>query len=485
MSSFLHSIRWRIQAWHGVILFLAIGAFCVTAYHFAWDHQMRRVDRELQDSEHLLIRTLMDAVKPDKESGQISPEELARHLRAGDLTLPPDVVARFASNSYFSIRDFDGRILLQSASVPDDLVFLPPPKTGFSDDSRAVGLRRESLRSSSRGFSSVIGRDITRERDEMHRFAWLLAGSGLGVWFLGLLGGWWLAGRAIKPIATISRTASRIAEGNLADRIDTTGTDSELDQLSHVLNRTFDRLHTAFERQRQFTADASHELRTPLTILLAETQRMLKRERTPAEYQEALRICHDTSERMRHLVEALLLLARQEASPPSTSDAQPCSDRNTVVHQSCNLADILGETIAQLQPLADARGIKIETHLHTASCCGDRSSLAILAANLVGNALHHHRSDAPDRSVTITTGYDDELVFLIVSDNGPGIPVEDQTHIFERFYRVDKARTGDSAHTGLGLAIAKTIVGNHRGTIKVQSVPGAGATFTVSLPAAS
>lgn len=483
MSSFFHSIRWRIQVWHGVILLVAIAAFCVTAYFFAWDHQLRRVDRELQESEHLLIRTIMDAAKPEKNSGPMGPETLAQLLRAGNLTLPPDVIARFADNSYFSIRDGDGRILLQSANAPGDLVSLPLPTKGFNEEARAVGLRRESLHSSAHGFGSIIGRDITRERDEMHRFAWLLAGAGLGVWLLGLLGGGWLAGRALQPVAAISRAASRIAEGNLSERIDTTGNDSELDQLARVLNRTFERLHDAFERQKQFTADASHELRTPVTILLAETQRILKHDRTSAEYQDALRTCHDTADRMRHLIEALLLLARQDCSRPATSDAQLCSGRNTVVHQPCDLAEILRATTDSLQPLAGSRGIALETRLQAALCQGDRSSLLILAANLVGNALQHHRTGAADAFIRITTGYDEGLAFFSVSDNGPGIPVEDQPHVFERFYRADKARTGDSGHTGLGLSIAMTIARNHGGSIKVASTPGQGATFTVSLPA--
>ena len=472
MSSFLHSIRWRIQAWHGVILLGAISAFCVTAYFFAWDHQLRRVDRELQESEHFLIRTLMDAAKPDKEPGPIQPELLAQLLREGNLTLPPDVIARFADNSYFSIRDADGRILLQSANAPADLVPLPIPANGFNEASRAVGLRRESLRSSARGFSSIIGRDITRERDEMHRLAWLLAGSGLGVWFLGLLGGWWLAGRAIQPVAAISRAATRIADGNLSERIDTTDNDSELDQLARVLNQTFERLNDAFERQKQFTADASHELRTPVTILLAETQRVLKRDRTPAEYQDALCTCQETAERMRHLIEDLLVMARQEAAGAQAS------------RQTCDLADILRNTSAQLQPLAAARGILQETHLQPALCRADPASLAILAANLVGNALQHHRVGAADSFVRLTTGYDDGQVFFSVSDNGPGIPPEDQPHIFERFYRVDKARTGNSGHTGLGLAIARTIARNHGGSITLRSTPGEGTTFTVAIPAA-
>jgi two-component system OmpR family sensor kinase len=483
MSSVLHSIRWRIQAWHGVILLAAISAFCVTAYLFAWDHQLRRVDRELRESEHLLMRTLMEFGR-QPGAAPIPPEQLAQRLRDREITLPPAVAEQFTAATYFSLRDADGTPLLESPNLPPDIVHLPVPRQGFTEEQRAIGDRRESLRGSARGFSSVFGRDITPEIEDMHRLGLLLAAASLGVWFFGLFGGWWLAGRAIQPVAAISRAASRIAEGNLAERIDLSGNDSELDQLARVLNQTFERLHESFKRQEQFTADASHELRTPLTILLAETQRILKRDRTPAEYQDALRTCHDTAERMRHLIEALLLLARQDANPPLTLDTQRCSAGNAIVQPSCDLADILRDTVASLQPLADTRGLQLETHLQPAPCRGDRASLLILAANLVGNALQHHRADAADAFVRITTGYDEAHVFFSVTDNGPGIPTADQPHLFERFYRVDKARTGDTAHTGLGLAIARTIARNHGGTIALHSIAGQGTTFTVTLPVA-
>lgn len=470
MSSFLHSIRWRIQVWHGVIFLGAIAAFCVIAYLFAWDHQLRRVDSELRDSEHLLIRTLMEF---GRQAGEppVPPEQLAQRLRAREITLPPAVAGQFTGTTYFSLRDAGGSPLLESPNLPPDIVHLPIPRDGFIDEQRAVGIRREFLRASARGFSSVIGRDITRERDEMHRFAWLLAGSGFGVWLLGLLGGWWLAGRAIRPITAISRTASHIAEGNLTERIDTSGNDSELDQLARVLNQTFERLHDSFERQKQFTADASHELRTPVTILLAETQRILKRDRTPAEYQEALRTCHDTADRMRHLIEALLLLTRQQAIADASA------------REGCDLSDILRDTCGNLAPLAAGRGIRLELRLQPAPCRADPAALSILAANLVDNAIQHHRTGATDACINITAGYDEGQVFFSVNDNGPGIPPEDEPHIFERFYRVDKARTGNSSHTGLGLSIARTIARNHCGDITVASRPGEGSTFTVTLPA--
>lgn len=469
MSSFLHSIRWRIQVWHGVILLVAIGAFCVTAYHFAWDHQMRRLDRELQDSERLLIRTLMDY---GQKTGAppVPPEKLAEALRARQITLPPAVAAQFTGATYFTLRDADGSVLLQSDNTPDDIRPLPVPAAGFAEDFRSIGKRRESLRASSRGFSSVFGRDITREIADMHRFGLILAASGLGVWFFGLLGGWWLAGRAIKPVHTISRTATRIADGNLDERIDTTGGDSELDQLVRVLNQTFSRLQASFERERRFSSDASHELRTPVSVLIAETQRILRRERTPAEYHEALQTCQNNAERMRGLIEALLTLSRQEAAD------------NCAAHQPCDLADILRDTIGQLQPLAIARDVRLFADLTNAPLRGDAPALGILFANLIRNAIQHRPADARDGRVDITCRREGDRVLITVADNGPGIAAEDLPHVFERFYRADKARTGGTGHTGLGLAIAKTIAQNHGGTITVQSRPAEGVIFTVDLP---
>jgi signal transduction histidine kinase len=153
---------------------------------------------------------------------------------------------------------------------------------------------------------SIIGHDIHIELEEKHRFGWSLGASDCALWLIGLLGGWWLAGKAIRPIQSISQTATRIADGNLSERINTTGTDSELDQLSHVLNHTFNRLNATLEQQRQFTSDASHELRPPLTILLSESQRMSKSEITHStkDYQEAFSLCHDAATRMRRWLKA-------------------------------------------------------------------------------------------------------------------------------------------------------------------------------------
>jgi heavy metal sensor kinase len=479
MSAFFHSIRWRVQIWHGLILLVVIVAFCLTAYQLAWNNQLRRIDRNLVQTERTLIHAVMESGRSDAAnvSGEklppFSPVRIVEHLRSGRASLPAATAAVFSGNqsgyAYFSLRDADGRVLLESPNAPGDLEFLPVPAKDFSEEMRVHHGRREMLRSAPGGLRTVVGLDLGPDREEMRRFAWSLAGVGGGVWLLGLLGGWWLSGRAIQPIAAISRTATRIAEGNLAERIGTAGTDSELDQLSRVLNRTFDRLHRTLERQKQFTADASHELRTPVTILLAETQRALKRDRTPEEYHSALEACRDVAGRMRRLTESLLLLARQEegfTAPPT---------------ETCDLAELLRESAAQLQPLAAERGITLHCDLQPAVCFGDHAALSIVAANLVGNAIQHH--PGPAGQVFLASAVRDGRALFTVRDDGRGIPAADLPHIFERFYRADKARTGSSGHAGLGLAIARTIVENHGGRLEVESPPGRGACFTVTLPA--
>jgi heavy metal sensor kinase len=471
MKSLFHSLRWRLQAWHSLLLLLVIAASSLPGYHLAKENQMQRIDQDLRNLELQLVRSIMHQLTATPEDALptvvLTKEEFLRRLSEQPISLPTELSLRFQGtdpgHAYFAIRTAQDHTIIQSNNAPADLRFLPPGPD-FSEETRTIAERRELAHTTNIGMKVVIGRDITPMLQDMHRAAWVHAGIGFCVWLLSLVGGWWLSGRAIRPIQTISHTASHLAEGNLKERINPTAMDSELAELSRVLNDTFERLHVAFERQRQFTADASHELRTPISILIAETQRLMKRDRTPEEYREGLRTCGETAQRMRKLVDALLVLARQDEQDTKTH------------HQHCDLASIVREVVVQLTPMANELGRQMNTLLEFTPCRGDPQALAMLASNLISNALQH------GGNVIIKTSAKASEVTFSVHDDGPGIPSEHLPHLFDRFYRIDQARTSTSGHSGLGLAIAKAIADNHSATLDVTSANGQGTTFDFHLP---
>jgi heavy metal sensor kinase len=469
MKRLFHSVRWRLLLWYALILLCLIAGLCLLAYRLTADARTQQIDREIRAFNGTFYRSLFASRPlPDKDELPSLADIRERLRNPGDVSaFPPELHALFegGSGTFLACWDSDGSPLFISANAPPDLT-PPTGPDGGSSHFLERQHRREHHRFYPSGMSSIVGRDIRAEQAELRNFGLLLALGGGAVWLAGLGGGWWLAGRALKPIDTIGRTATRIAAGNLGERIEIADTDNELDRLSHVLNDTFDRLATAIERQKRFTADASHELRTPVTIILSETQRGLKREREPEQYREILTNCRSAAERMRALVESLLVLARQDL---------PAAGAGAV---ACDLAEITRGVAELLQPLADEHAIRVHRDLSPAPLRGDPHSLAIVVQNLLSNALIHPPSGG---RVEVKCGLQGDAAVLEVRDHGPGIGAEHLPRIFDRFYRADSARGQVHGHSGLGLAIARTIVENHGGRIEVES--GRGSTFRVTLPA--
>ena len=464
------SLRWRIQAWHALLLLIVIVSALVPSYHFAKESLLQRLDREIERMERNLIHSLMKSLeaKLGGVRGPIPFEEFTEHLRSGTLTPPFDIDETFAKtgpgSAYFSIRDLDDKLLLQSEHAPDGLVFLPLRNAEVNETFRDVEGRRELAKTFYLGFKIVLGRDITPELDQLRTMAGIHIGIGLAVWLAGLLGGWWLAGRAIRPIETISATAITIADGDLSERIDSRAMDSELAELSRVLNGTFDRLESTLRRQRQFTADAAHELRTPITVILTETQRLLKRSFSTEEYREGLQTCRDVGDRMRNLAESLLVLAQHENASIPHREGE--GDLSSIL---CNVVD-------HISPIAEAKQRRIAIDLSAAQYRGDPDSLFILFATLIKNAIEH------GGNAIVRCRSDGMETVVHVLDDGPGIADADLPCIFDRFYRADSARTGGSGHCGLGLAIAKSIAESHGGSISASNRLEGGAVFEVRLP---
>jgi heavy metal sensor kinase len=302
----------------------------------------------------------------------------------------------------------------------------------------------------------------------LSRFRWILVGVGGIVLAFGLGGGWWIATRAIRPISKISATAERIATGDLTQRIPIGESGNELGRLTQVLNSTFAKLDAAFARQKQFTADAAHELRTPVSVMLTHAQNGLANDSTGEEQREALEACQRAAQRMRRLIESLLELARldgnQDSAPPITFD----------------FSQMVSECVDHIQPLAADLGVKIQCELLPSPCTGQRERLAQVVTNLLTNAIQYNK---PAGEVQVSVQSQSQALIMTVSDTGIGIAAEQLPYVFDRFYRVNAARTSAKGHAGLGLAISKAIIEAHGGTIEVSSQPGTGSTFTVRLPA--
>ncbi len=300
-----------------------------------------------------------------------------------------------------------------------------------------------------------------------------------GALFLALapLSGYWLAGRATRPLTTILETTARIRPGQLDERVPLTGSGDELDRLATTINGLLDRLATHLERQREFVANAAHELRSPLAALRTSAEVALGRDRSPEEYRELLADMMEASEGLGGLVNQLLLLAEGEAGLPHAG-TEVALDRLA----ACSVAMFAG--------MAEERGLELRAELAAATVVGHEMHLRQIINNLIDNAIKF--TPAGGR-VMVEVGPAREgglaVVLLRVRDSGVGIAANDLPHVCERFYRTDKSRQRPATHpgpggNGLGLSICEAIVSAHGGRFHVESAVGKGTTVTVWLRAA-
>ena len=286
--------------------------------------------------------------------------------------------------------------------------------------------------------------------------------------------GWFLAGRAMRPVERLMDEVQDMTDGgSLHRRVAVPTSGDELARLAVTLNAMFSRLEQSFSQLRRFTADASHELKTPLTVLRAGVERSLVHPGTPPEVLEALDTTLEQINRLNELVDSLLMLARaDEGRAPLVLEAQDL--RPLVVD--------VGETAGML---AEQHGLTTQVSVpdHAVMVCVDPHRMQQLLLNLVTNAVKYTPAGG---SVSVALQDGEEGVRVVVRDTGIGIASVDLPHIFDRFWRADPARsrTGDRPGVGLGLAITKWIAEAHGGTIAVQSRPGRGSSFVVTLPRA-
>ena len=290
------------------------------------------------------------------------------------------------------------------------------------------------------------------------------------------VGGQFLARRSLAPVTAMSRQARQIGAENLDVRLPVADTHDEIGELALTFNELLDRVERAFddlrrvtEQMRRFTADASHELRTPLAAVRGEAQVALSRDRTETEYRESVEVMLEEAVRMGRIVDDMLTLARADAGEIPIERAPVYLD------------EVVADAARTAKPLAEQRGVALdlEPSPEAIEVVGDEDLLRRAVLNLVDNAIKYTE---PGGTVRARAVCDSGGARVEIEDTGPGIAPADRERIFERFYRIDKARSRDAGGAGLGLSIVRWAAEAHGGRVDLASEPGAGSRFSLVLP---
>jgi len=451
---FFRSIKFKLTLWYLIVLSILLVLFGAISYILLAYNLYQNLDNSL--------RTRAAEIGTNLNT-QIGGMTLTVQQQLGEMVL---------------IYDYRGNVLLSSGPVLDSGIVqsvIQQTSAGTetiisttTTDGQRVHLYAVSVSSSQFSPILVVGRSIGETSQALDSFVQTLVIAVAVTLVLAGAGGLFLAWRAFKPVDEITRAAKGIEETDLSRRIEVRSND-ELGRLAATINEMIGRLEKAFERQRQFTADASHELRTPLSVIEAEATLALRRERSPDEYQKSLVSVNEEVDYMSSILEKLLMLARADAG------------KEQMNFINVNLKDLITAIAPDIEMLANEKGLQfalsVEDGLVTK---GDEIKLKQLFLNLLDNDIKY----TAEGKVSISLSQLDKNAVITISDTGMGIPPEHLPHIFERFYRVDKARSRSEHGTGLGLAIVKYIVDAHNGKIEVTSELGKGSTFTVTLPLA-
>lgn len=292
---------------------------------------------------------------------------------------------------------------------------------------------------------------------------------------LAAAGGLFLTNRALKPVGQIAEAASQLKAEDLSQRLPVFGQD-EFARLAATMNGMLDRVEEAFsslqrsyEREHRFTADASHELRTPLTVIKANTSNALSRKLASEDDRKMLEAIDQAADSMQRLVEDLLLLARSEGEPSALN------------REAIAPAEVFASVLSAVGDLEKGPEVEVVLESKVPAIWGAPDQLARLVANLIENALRH---TAAEGKVILSARAAEDMVEITLSDTGEGIAPEHLVHLGERFYRVEGSRSRRHGGAGLGLAICKSIVEAHGGTLKLESQIGEGTTVTLLLPKA-
>ena len=432
------SIHFRLTVWYACVLAAALGLFSAMIWLSLRQQLVNDLDRELAASATRFRSYFL------REAAMESGNHLKSELEEFSQALPP--------TSYLELRG------------PQGFEFHYPERGRPTKHIREI---RQPFPMADERYDLLVGASTESIHRTLELLRLLLIALIPAVIAIACLGGAWLSRRALRPVDEVTSAARTIGIENLSQRLPVPETGDELQRLTEVWNSMLQRLEAAVKTLSQFAADASHELRTPLAVIRTSAELALRRARSPESYRESLAEIEAEAQRMTQLVEDLLFLARNSASTEGMP-MQPVDPR-----------DIVRGVAAELRELAALRNIDVHLSLSDrgVAISGNAPALRRLVLALLDNALKYSR---PSGKVVVSLTASAELVTIAVRDFGIGIPAADLPHIFQRFYRADKARS--EGGYGLGLSLAATIAQLHGAAIDAQSTEGEGSLFTVTFP---
>ena len=461
--------RLRLTLWYGSALALILVVFSAVLYIVTARSLRDAIDQSLEETAVAAVRSLEErGFLPLIDENELMSQfpELARIDKffqifspSGTITIRSPNVKQHELPLSREALDvaFTGKTIFESAKYPKE-----PP------------LRLISVPIMYRGnllYIVQVGTSMESVEETLNRLLLVLLVTMPLALAVSLAGGWFLAGRALRPVDDITLAAQRIAGGDLTQRLKVPPSPDEIGRLADTFNNMIARLETSFRQIRQFSSDASHELRTPLTVMKGETELALRRPRDAKDYTVVLESNLEEIDRMTRIVDELLFLSRADMGEVKM-------ERLPV-----KLESLLEDVHRQASLLGQERDVQVVLGMVApATVLGDELRLRELFLNLLDNAVKY---STPGGSVDITLQTETGQAKVLITDHGIGISREDQGKIFDRFYRTDDARTHTKKGTGLGLAICAWIIESHHGRIEVDSEIGKGSTFTVTLPLAS
>jgi heavy metal sensor kinase len=457
------SIRFRLTLWYVLTVMATFVVIAWATYQYVNAMLISSLDTSVTN-EVKWITSRLEKQKERNESNDVVREDIRDHA------------SYFPHKEFVEIWDSTGQIFHQSRNLSGDTLFFLLDNIENHrwllvtlQDFRGHQLRLAMSETPSA--TILLGIPMESITAVMSQLFDTLAWMSPLVMLIAVIGGTILAKKSLAKVNKVTETVKRITVERLHDRIPEPEINDEIGNLISTFNAMISRLDSSFEQMKQFSADASHELRTPLTVIRTQLESALDSRRSPAELKKIVAHCLDETIRMSSTIENLLLLAK--------SDAGQVTVRNDKVMLQKLMEEMYEESII----LASTKSITVQLQkADPAMILGDEQRLRQMLLNLIDNAIKYSQYNG---AINLSLVKNNGRATITVADNGIGIPAEEVPRIFDRFYRVDRARSREMGGAGLGLSITRWIVQAHGGNLTVKSEVNKGSEFMVVFPLAT